>query len=638
MHTTDPITRYKVFSAEDLPETASDEHVTVEIYGKNIIWDIEELNGNLLLRGEGCHFPNLIKVNGSLSVDAADCSLPNLKIVEENFTLHCFAQIWGLETVKGHFKCIIDFDFKNLATIGGNISVKKANVIARGKKLVQSRIVIPINHQYEVEFLPKEGIFNIDIFGNDIIIPHYEIRGRINVYGKNVSFPYLEFLQGQINMECRDKTGHYFTHDFPELKKIVGHLRFEKTKASFPVLQEITGNILLEQGCYADFPLLETSGSISVNRNSGVRFPLLKNVNGNIQIQGETCHFISLEKVKGTYKTYQTIAPKIQEVGDLEMHTSLEFDHLKRINGRLINAFKVNFKSLEYINFFGDEKQNGSRLPALKEINFYLYQKNDHFEHLAKNIYFKINDRMYLSKDKLILSGMSFNYVVHQQNYTIRKLVSILKLRHSSFQNFMTREYERQWTRFETPFFTKILEKIEKLWNVVETIKIEEFFESTDRNLRLFCFNYVGVGNLMKHLEAEKINEKDVELNYNQYDQNGNKTQIKRINRYELYKIENKKLGIYTWRETDHYSYAVKCWCPSTEKEHWLWIEQEYKGNALTAIASTFRIHENIIPHIRCLKRQGDLLICELEKEVIPRGFPRALTASEYFSLLEVEA
>ncbi|MCT2561349.1 hypothetical protein [Chryseobacterium herbae] len=638
MHTTDPITRYKVFSAEDLPETAFDDQVTVEIYAKNITWDIEELNGNLLLRGEGCHLPNLTRVNGSLSVDAANCSLPNLRTVDENFTLHCPAEITRLETVKGHFKCIIDFDFKNLATVGGTISLKKANVIARGKKLVEARIVIPINHQYEVEFLPKEGIFNADIFGDDIIIPHYEIRGRINVYGKNISFPSLEFLQGQINMEYRNRVANEIFYNFPKLKKVTGHLRFDKTKASFPVLQEIKGNIMMGMMCYANFPMLETSGSISVNYHSGIRCPLLKNVNGNIQNQGENCHFTALEKVKGTYKTLHTMAPRLQEVGDLDLDTSVEFDHLKRINGRLINAFNVNFKSLEYINFFGDERQSRPGLPALKEINFYLYQKDDHFEHLAKNIYFKINDRMYLSKDKLILSGASFNYVVHQQNYTIRKLVSILKLRHSSFQNFMTREYERQWTRFETPFFTKILEKIEKLWNAVETIKFEEFFESTDRNLRLFCFNYIGVGNLMNRLEAEKINEEEAELNYNEYDQNGNKTQIRRINRYEVYKIENKKLGIYTWRETDQYSYAVKCWCPSTEKEHWLWIEQEYKGNALTAIASTFRIHENIIPHIKCLKRQGDLLICELEREITPRGFPRALTASEYFSLLEVEA
>jgi hypothetical protein len=73
-------------------------------------------------------------------------------------------------------------------------------------------------------------------------------------------------------------------------------------------------------------------------------------------------------------------------------------------------------------------------------------------------------------------------------------------------------------------------------------------------------------------------------------------------------------------------------------EEHWLWIEPQYKDNALTAIASTFRIHENIIPHIKCLKRQGDLLICELESEVLPKGNVRPLTAKEYFSLLEAEA
>ncbi|MBB6372299.1 hypothetical protein [Chryseobacterium shigense] len=637
MHTTDPVNRYKVFSAEDLPEIISDEHLTVEIYGRNITWEILELNGNLLIRGEGCHFPNLVKVSGSLSVDAGNCSLPSLRTVEENFTLHCPAELDKLRTVKGHFKCIVDYNFKHLETIGGSISLKKANVIARGKKLTLIKNVISVRFQYEVEFLPETGIFNVDIFGDNIMIPHHIIYGKINVYGKNVSFPHLESLQGMINMECRDKNGHYFTHDFPNLKKIKGHLRFERTKASFPVLQEITGNITLGKGCYADFPLLETSGSISVNYDSGVRFPVLKNVEGNIVNQGETCNFISLEKVKGTYRTYNTIAPRLQEVGNLLMHTSIEFEHLKRINGKLENAFKVNFKSLEYVNYLGDEKLRGSRFPSLKEINFYLYNEEDHFEHLAKNVYFRVNGRMYLSKDKLIISRVPFKYVVHQQNYSIRKLVSILKLRHSSFLNFMTREYEREWAKFETPFFTKILKKIEKLWDVVETIKFEEFFESDDRNFRFFCFNYIGVGNLMKHFEAEKINEEEIELNYNEYDQNGNKIQVKRINRYELYEIENTKLGINVWRDTDKYSYAVKCWCPSTEKEHWLWVEQEYKGNALTAIASTFRIHENIIPFIKCLKRQGDLLICELEREVKPRGFPRALTASEYFNLLEVE-
>jgi hypothetical protein len=106
----------------------------------------------------------------------------------------------------------------------------------------------------------------------------------------------------------------------------------------------------------------------------------------------------------------------------------------------------------------------------------------------------------------------------------------------------------------------------------------------------------------MKNLKAEKINQAEIEVNYFGYDDNGNEYITKKINQYEVHQVENEKLGIFVWGSANRYSYAVKCWCPSTEKEHWLWIEEAYKDNALTAIASTFRIHENIIPHIRCLK------------------------------------
>lgn len=219
----------------------------------------------------------------------------------------------------------------------------------------------------------------------------------------------------------------------------------------------------------------------------------------------------------------------------------------------------------------------------------------------------------------------------------MRKLIAILKLRHSSFQNFVTREYERQWENFNTPFFTQILNKIESLWDEVEPMKFEEFFNEEDRNFKLFCFSYYGVGNLMQKLEAQKINEKEIEVDYVEYDKNGNPKLIRKVNRYEVHEVENRKLGVFIWGSRAEYSYAVKCWCPSTKKEHWLWIEQEYKDDALTAIASTFRIHSNLIPHIKCLKRQGDLLICELKEKMVPAGKIRPLTASEYFNLLRAE-
>lgn len=638
MPTTKAIKNCKIFSEKEVQEINTDEYSSLEIYAKDMVFDFTEVNGNLLLRGEGCCFPNLVKVKGNLSVDAPGCSLPVLKTVEGNFTLHCPAALDGLEKVKGNIKCIIDFSFPHLMTVGGSINLKNSAVYARGKKLKKGRIVIPVNHQYEIDILPEDGIFNIDIFGNDLVFPHREILGAVTIFGKHISFPNLEFIHGPLVMENREKSVHEFTHHFPVLKKITGNLRFESTKASFPQLQETTGKIHFENGSYVNFPALEKTGTIMINRNSAAAFPMLHEIHGNLQNHGsETCYLDMLEKVTGNFNTDQVIAKNLVEAGTLIMHKYCEFNHLKRINQRLLFNGTVHFRSLEYINYLTSDRQKGSEFPSLKEVNHYLYDENEDYEDLADKIYFKVRDRVYITKDECIISVSSLEYNVPGYCiHSLQKLVSVLKLRHSSFQHFVTREYEREWTNYSSSYFLKILNKIEKLWDKTEPIKPEAFFDSYDREFRLFCFSYVGVGTLIKKLGALKINEAQIPVNYFQYDRNGNESSVKKINHYEVYAVENSRLGLYS-RGRDKHSYAVKCWCPSTGNEHWLWIEPQYKNNALTAVASTFRIHENIIPHIRCLKRQGDLLICELKKEVSPEGNIRPLTATEYFSLLEAE-
>lgn len=643
MHTINYIKQYKIFSEKDLAENIFDDNTSIEIYANNMIFDFEVIEGNLLLRGRGCAFPNLISIKGNLSIDAENGEFPKLKKVGGNLTMHCTAVLDQLEKVDGNFKCIVDFNFKNLVTISGNISVKNALVTACNKALTKIKKVIPVNHQDEVESLSEKGIFNIDIFGDNIIIPHQEIHGEVNIYGKNTSFPNLEFIHGLLKIESRDELEPQFSYDFPMLKKMKGNLKLIKTKLSFPQLKEINGTIDLIISSYAVFHVMEKSGNIIIRHNCGAKLSELKEINGSFNNYGfETCYLDKLEKVKNRFCVFKTNSPNLTEVGDLLMNMGVVYDfrHLKRINGKVSYSHKTNFDTLEYLGKWGDERIKSNykdyTFPSLKEIEHYLYDKNEGFEHKAKNIYFKVNDNLYVTKNKFIICKLPFYEVFHFPSYHISKLVSVLKLRHHNFENFITREYEREWERYETPFFTKILNKIEKLWNEVEPMKYEEFFNAKNRNFRLFCFSYFGVENLMEKLGAEKINEAEIEVNYYKYNENKNKVLIKKINRYEVHGIKNEKLRLFTRRRSP-YSYAIRCWCPSTEKEHWLWIEEEYKDNALMAIASTFRVHENIIPYIKCLKRQGDLLICELAKEVIPEGLPRPLTAEEYFSLLEVE-
>lgn len=639
MHTTiEPVQKYKIFSAEDLQRIDPAHQSTVEVYAGNITWNIEEFNGNLLLRGSNCHFPNLIKIKGSLSVDAEKCSLPKLKTVDENFTLHCQAEINQLETVKGHFKCIIDFNFENLKNIGGSISLKKAKVFAGNQKLKKRNDAILIYHQHEADQLPENGMFNVDIFGDDIVIQNWEIYGKVNVLGKNVSFPNLEMLQSDLSIKCGDKDGFQFTHDFSKLKKMMGNIKLEKTKAFFPLLVQ-SKNITLVNNSYASLPLLERSGSILVGIYSAANIPVLSEVNGYFNNYGsETCYLPKLEKVTGLLNTNQTIAGNLTEVGDIIINRYVEgsFDKLKRITGKL-GSTDVKLKSLEYLGRWGGHVIKCSySFPVLKKIKHYLYDRDEHLEYLADHVYFKINEWLYLTKNIFIISKNVFHFINKCQHYNIRKLIAVLKLKYSSFQSFMIREYP-QWEKYETPFFAEILEKIEGLWDAVDPVAAEDFLHSTDRYFQALCFLYADPGIVMKHFPEKMISKQEVELDYHEYDDQGNKLQVKRLHRYELYELDNIALRSLNSWNTDRYSYVLKCSCPSTEKEHWLWIEKEYSTDALIAAASTFRIHENIIPHIKCLKRQGNILICELKDEIIPQGFPRALTPAEYFGLLEIE-
>jgi hypothetical protein len=101
---------------------------------------------------------------------------------------------------------------------------------------------------------------------------------------------------------------------------------------------------------------------------------------------------------------------------------------------------------------------------------------------------------------------------------------------------------------------------------------------------------------------------------------------------FETHEIDGRKLG--TWQPV----HAVRCWCTTTDNEHWLWIDSTYKDDPLEAIARTFYIHENLVPYIKELKRQGDILLVELTQDVDPRGNMVSLSKEQYFGLLTAQS
>lgn len=138
---------------------------------------------------------------------------------------------------------------------------------------------------------------------------------------------------------------------------------------------------------------------------------------------------------------------------------------------------------------------------------------------------------------------------------------------------------------------------------------------------------------MMDNLGNERISTEGKNVTHKFYKEDGS-YELKNYDViYELYKVDCSKLNV------DDSVYAVKCWCTTTNKEHWLWVETKYamKG-PLEAIASTMRVYENMIPHIKSIKRQGDVLLFEMNQYVKPSGNIVPLTADQYFSLLEAQS
>ena len=162
---------------------------------------------------------------------------------------------------------------------------------------------------------------------------------------------------------------------------------------------------------------------------------------------------------------------------------------------------------------------------------------------------------------------------------------------------------------------------------------MREAFELENREFQGLVFSSIDISNMISELGATKIKADGINVNHRQYDRDGNFTGMKEYhNIYETYQIDGSKLGV------EEPLYVVKCWCTSTNKEHWIWIKDEYKDDPLTAIASTFVIHKNLIPHIKCLKRQGDLLMVEMNEDVKPEGEEVSLTKEQYFGFLVAQS
>jgi len=278
-------------------------------------------------------------------------------------------------------------------------------------------------------------------------------------------------------------------------------------------------------------------------------------------------------------------------------------------------------------------------------------EKEREFEGYAITL---IENAEYIKYD-IVNGGLFFDKKDEEPPFTLTDVVRYLKGVYTNRERFIKRFFEdiitQKVLRSEFEDVLNFLIPYQLRENGVEMLKNEmleiydkvtpfsysEAFSIKHDQFRALVFQSVNIAEMMENLDAKKYKVDGKTIPQTYYNTDGTVDRVEENdNIYEVYEMSGKKLT-----GTDEKLYAVKCWCTSTNKEHYIWITEEYKDDPLSAIAATFQLPEDVIPNIKALKRQGDILLAEMiDPDFVPSkdAQVRPLTKDEYFGLLVAQS
>lgn len=194
--------------------------------------------------------------------------------------------------------------------------------------------------------------------------------------------------------------------------------------------------------------------------------------------------------------------------------------------------------------------------------------------------------------------------------------------------------YKKQFNAYRLEELNYLLDNMEFIWDHVEPFSYKEAFEIDDTTFKSLVFSSIDIREMINNLGAERVSVEGRELVNKVWN-----SQIKDFEMvpysviYELYNVSGEKLGV-----SEPLS-VIKCWCTTTNEEHWLWVE-DGSLSPLEAIASTCVIYKSMHGKIKHIIRQGDVFLFEMIEDVMPIEDEETMSipANEYFSLLKSQA
>lgn len=168
---------------------------------------------------------------------------------------------------------------------------------------------------------------------------------------------------------------------------------------------------------------------------------------------------------------------------------------------------------------------------------------------------------------------------------------------------------------------------VEEYWNSIIPVTVEEALNIENTEIRRTYFDCIGVVKLFKTLNPKLLDRQVITKKRANWDDENKESFRTFEDIYELYEIEGSKLF-----EKDRFGrnpqpvYAVRCWCTTTNREYWLYVNEEAaigrrwwgdekaKPDAIRAIAWTIRID---VYKPEKIYRQGDIIVVKKSKDSI---------------------
>ncbi|MFO0453031.1 MAG: hypothetical protein ACK52I_30960 [Pseudomonadota bacterium] len=169
---------------------------------------------------------------------------------------------------------------------------------------------------------------------------------------------------------------------------------------------------------------------------------------------------------------------------------------------------------------------------------------------------------------------------------------------------------------------------IEEYWNSIIPVTVEEALRQENTEIRRTYFDCIGVQKLFNSLDPKLLNKQIITKKRANWDDENKEIFRTFEDVYELYEIEGKKLfDKDRWGREPNPVYAVRCWCTTTNREYWLYVNHEAatgqrwwgstekaKYDAIRAIAWTIRID---VTNPEKIYRQGDIIVVKKSKNSI---------------------